>query len=377
MKITKMGEFLLLAVGSLTIMVGCVIVPGLPTVAVQLGVGSAASWLVTIPSLGVVVLGPLAGLLIGRLGLYKALCGGLFAYGLLGVSGAFLHGMVPVFADRLLLGGTTALVMACGTGLISEFYIGSARLGMIAKQGMSIELGGVMFLALGGWLAGLYWHLPFFLYLVAWVLLLLILRYLPDPGGHPGNGTSPGGRTSLPFALKVIYGAALCSMLVFFTGIIALPFRLGELAVSEAQTGYFLAFVSLIAVAAAAAMPMVVRRVGEWRTLCTAFVFYSLAHATFVFAGTISMMIVGGITMGMGFGLSIPLVNHVVIEQSPARQRGKHLAYLSMAIFCGQFLSSFMAFIPRGSTSIFAASASLALVASVAVLGLHTRAQVR
>jgi MFS family permease len=376
-KITKVGELLLLAVACLTIMVGCVIVPGLPTVATQLGVGSAASWLVTIPSLGVVILGPLAGWLITRFGLYKSLCGGLLAYGLLGVGGAFLHGMVPVFTDRLLLGGATAVVMACGTGLISEFYAGSARLGMIARQGMAIEIGGVIFLTLGGWLASVYWYLPFGIYLLAWVLLLLVLRYVPDPALHADDRAEQIGedRISLPFALKAVYGAALSSMVAFFTGIIVLPFRLNELAVSEAQTGYFLAFVSLIAVVAAAVMPAIARGLGEYRTLCAAFVFYSLAHLTFFLAGTVAVMIVGGVAMGIGFGLSVPLVNHMVIEKSHARQRGKHLAYLSMAIFCGQFLSSFMEFIPGDRASIFATAALIALVASFALGRLHTKAQ--
>jgi MFS family permease len=375
-KISKMGELLLLAVACLTIMVGCVIVPGLPTVAARLGVSSAASWLVTIPSLGVVLLGPLAGRLISRFGLYKALCGGLFTYGLLGAGGVFLQGMVPVFADRLLLGGATAVVMASGTGLISEFYSGSARLGIIAKQGMAIELGGVIFLALGGWLASVYWYLPFSIYLVAWVLLLLVLRYVPDPTSHADGPAEKGAiGIPLPFALKVVYGAALCSMIAFFTGIIVLPFRLNELAVSEAQTGYFLAFVSLIAVGAAAAMPALARAIGEYRTLCAAFLFYSLAHLTFCLAGTVAIMVAGGIAMGIGFGLSIPLVNHMVIEQSHARQRGKHLAYLSMAIFCGQFLSSFMEFIPGDRTSIFAAAALIALTAAIAVWRLHARAK--
>ena len=374
-KITKIGEFLLLAVACLTIMVGCVIVPGLPTVAAQLGASGAAGWLVTIPSLGVVLLGPSAGLLVARLGLYKALCCGLFAYGLLGAGGALLLGMVAVFADRLLLGGATAVVMASGTGLISEFYEGRSRLAMIARQGMSIELGGVIFLALGGWLAGLYWYLPFAIYLLAWVLLLLFLRYVPDPALHLEASVESVAGTDgpLPFALNATYGAALCSMVAFFTGIIVLPFRLHELAVSEAQVGYFLAFVSLIAVAAAAAMPVVARALGEHRTLCTAFLFYSLAHLTFFLAGAVATMIVGGIAMGIGFGLSVPLVNHMVIEQSHSHLRGKHLAYLSMAIFCGQFLSSFMEFIPGERTSIFAVAALIALAAAFAVWRLHTR----
>ena len=167
------GAFTLLAVACLTIMVGCVIVPGLTAVAGNLGAPSAASWLVTVPSLGVVIFGPLAGRFIDRLGAYRALLWGLFCYGLLGSGGVLLHGTLPVMIDRLLLGGATAVVMAAGTVLISLFYSGQARMKMIAAQGMSIELGGVIFLFIGGLLASLGWRWPFLLYLVAWLLLAL------------------------------------------------------------------------------------------------------------------------------------------------------------------------------------------------------------
>ena len=140
--LSALGSHTLLAVATLTIMVGCVIVPGLPAVAAQLGVGSGGSWLVTLPALGVVLFGPAAARLMERAGLRRALMLGLFLYGLLGAAGPYLRGAWLIYADRLLLGGATALVMAAGTGLISTFYTGRARLAMIARQGMAIELGG-------------------------------------------------------------------------------------------------------------------------------------------------------------------------------------------------------------------------------------------
>ena len=163
-------------------MVGCVIVPGLTGISDALGVKGAESWLVTLPSLGVVVFGPLAGRFIEKAGLFMALCLGLFLYGLLGGAGAFLSGYGLVFTDRFLLGGATALVMSAGTGLISVFYNGTARMQMIVRQGMSIELGGVIFLFIGGLLAAVGWRWPFSLYLFAWLMLAMVLVFVPRPG---------------------------------------------------------------------------------------------------------------------------------------------------------------------------------------------------
>ncbi|WP_229808946.1 MFS transporter [Salinicola rhizosphaerae] len=364
MKISRLGAFTLLMVACLTIMVGCVIVPGLPAIARELGVADAASWLVTIPSLGVVLFGPLAGRAIQALGLYRALCIGLFLYGLLGAGGVFLHGLVPVFLDRLLLGGATAVVMSAGTGLISAFYEGEARLKMIARQGMSIELGGVIFLSLGGFLAGLAWSWPFALYLFAWLMLLMVWLFVPRPPASSEGAQTPDS-TALGRALKRVYAAACASMIVFFLGVIVLPYQLHDLGLNEAETGNFLSFVSLVAVGAAALMPRVVGRVGESTTLLVAFTAYAVAHGLFSLAASLPLMLVGAVLMGIGFGLSVPLVNHMTVEQSHAALRGRNLAYLSMAIFTGQFLSAFSEFIPGSRSLIFLVAAMFALIVGV------------
>lgn len=351
MQLSRSGAFTLLAVACLTIMVGCVIVPGLPSIAAQLGVGSAASWLVTLPSLGVILFGPLAGRLIERLGLYRSLCLGLFAYGLLGVAAAILHGPVVVFVDRLLLGGATAVVMAAGTGLLSVFYEGQARLAMIARQGMAIELGGVIFLFIGGLLATLGWRWPFLLYLSAWVFLGMVLLFIPRPAEALDEDTAPA--APVPKALKAVFGFAALSMIIFFTGVILLPLSLHGIGLDEAQVGYFLSFVSLVAVVAAALMPRLNAHLGAHGTLLLAFAFYTSAYALFGFASSLGWLILGATCMGLGFGFSIPLVNHLTLEQSTPRQRGKHLAYLSMAIFGGQFLSSFMEWMPGEPAAVF------------------------
>jgi len=369
--LSRAASFSLLAVACLTIMVGCVLVPGLPVIARALGVEQAASWLVTVPSLGVIVFGPLAGKLIERAGSYTALCLGLFCYGLLGVAGFLLHGGVSVFADRLLLGGATAVIMAAGTGLISTFYEGQARLNMIARQGMSIELGGVIFLFIGGLLASAGWQWPFMLYLSAWVLLGLVLWLIPrPPRQHPDSASSE--RASASGGLKIVFAIAALSMLVFFTAVILLPLQLHTLGVQEAGIGYFLSSVSLVAVGAAALMPRAVRKVGEHGTLIFALVFYALAHLAFMNADGLTLMIEGGLCLGIGFGLSIPLANHMTVEQSPAHQRGRHLAYLSMAIFAGQFVSSFMEFVSADRSRVFGAAAALALLGA-ALLSWHLR----
>lgn len=362
--------FTLLSVACLTIMVGCVLVPGLPEIAAQLDVSQNASSLVTVPAIGVVVLGPMVGWVIGRIGLYRTLCTGLLLYGFLGVSGAWLQGEVVVFADRFLLGGATGMVMTAGTGLISALYDGNARLVMMAKQGMSIELGGVIFLFVSGLLATIGWSWPFALYLLAWVLLFMVIAYVPKSIAPQSESEDrPAGKIS--GALKLVYFAAFFTMISFFTGIIMLPMRLHEINVGAAEIGYFLSFVSLVAVGAACVMPKLTSRLGENGVLLAGFLCYVMSHACFAMAAGFVAFFAGGVLLGCGFGFTVPLVNHMTVEKSPPSERGRNLAYLAMAIFSGQFASSFMEYVPGSASRVFAAAALVALLSLIGLAIAH------
>jgi MFS family permease len=377
--INQAGAITLLAVSCLTIMVGCVIVPGLSEIATQLGVPHLANWLVTLPSLGVVLAGPLAGRAIDRWGAYSLLLVGLFCYGLLGVAGAWLPGAWPQIVDRLLLGGATAIVMAAGTSMIASFYAGDARLKMMARQGMAIELGGVLFLFIGGILASISWRWPYALYLFAWLMLLMVVITVPRPPQSTSSRALEENTRNSDRPLRPVLLAAVCSMMCFFTAVIMLPQRFAAMGIDATHIGYFLSFVSLVAVLAAAMMPDVAQRFGSYATLVMAFVCYLLAHLEFAAAPNMVLFIPGGILLGMGFGLSIPLVNHMTVEISQPHERGRQLARLSMAIFSGQFLAAFMAYLPGGMATAFVAAAVLAAVNVVAMgkIGRSATAQLK
>jgi MFS family permease len=361
------GGITLLAVSCLTIMVGCVIVPGLNEIAAQLSVSFLASWLVTLPALGVVVAGPLAGRAIDRFGAYAMLLIGLFCYGGLGVAGVGLPGAMLQIIDRVLLGCATAVVMSAGTSLIARFYQAEARLKMIARQGMAIELGGVVFLFIGGILASANWRYPYGLYLFSWLLLVMVLIYVPRPQQQMRAEISDEGTTDSDRLLRPVWLAAICSMICFFTAVIMLPQRFAAIGVNAAHIGYFLSFISLVAVLAAALMPHVARQFGNYTTLIMAFICYMLAHLEFAAAPNIMLCLPGGILLGMGFGLSVPLVNHMTIEISHVQARGRQLARLSMAIFAGQFMAAFMAYIPGHLSMAFFAAAVLAAINIIAI----------
>ena len=118
-KISNFGIFTLLLVSSLTIMVGTVVAPSLTGFVKNINFGFSPSWVITLPSLGVVVFAPFVGRLINRLGTLKLLSLGLVPYAILGGSGAFIANDYLLILNRFLLGAATV-----GTNKLMRTNIG-------------------------------------------------------------------------------------------------------------------------------------------------------------------------------------------------------------------------------------------------------------
>ena len=353
-RLSKLGSFSLLCIASLTIMVGALVAPGLLSISNALGINEYAVWLVTFPALGAVLFAPIAGKSIDKFGAYRALIVGLILYGALGFAVYWLNGPWFVLSNRILLGGITAVVMASSTVLISQWYTGNERLSMIAKQGMAIELGGVLFLFLGGTLASINWAYPLSLYLIAWLFLLMLLLFVPRK--HPSltvEAECDNNQTQQGLSLHQVYLFATMA------------------GYNEAQVGNLLAFISLVAVVAAYFMPKVAKHMSATYLLAVAFVAYALAHVGFANANGMPILLIGAVFAGIGFGFSIPLLNHMTVEKSAANVRGKNLSYFTMAVFGGQFITSFVEFIPGGTTVSFSTAMLLASIMAVILVAMQ------
>ena len=149
-------------------------------------------------------------------------------------------------------------------------------------------------------------------------------------------------------------------MTLFFSGFVVLPITMAHSGYTEDKIGFFLAFVSLMAVITAHFLPKIYVRCQEKGTLSIAFSFYALSHCAYYFAETPYLLIIGGVFSGVGFGLSIPLLNHITVEKSAPNNRGKNLSYFAMAVFLGQFITSFITLLPGNIQSVFAVVAIVA-----------------
>lgn len=366
MALSKTGELTLLLAATLTIMVGTSLAPGLYSIATALGVKEYAPLLITLPALGAILFAPFFGKCIDRMGSRTTLLLCLVGYFICGTGGALLYGPLPMALDRILLGGFAAGIMAAGTAEISLWYTGKARLGMIAKQGMAVEFGGVIFLFVSGLLSDFAWHSPFLLYCLGLICAVMCVLYIPATKINRPTTKPRSQNTSKK--MRHIMSTTFFAMILFFSMIISLPGHMTTLGFSSSQIGYLLSSISLVAVFAAMVMPRVVTKTSERTTVILAFVSYAIAHVFFASSTFTSVFIAGAIFAGIGFGFSIPLLTHTTVEISSDTNRGHNLSRFAIAVFSGQFATSALELFHLPKSMIFSVCAFISVLCILALV---------
>lgn len=372
----------LLLTSTLTVMSGAIISPALTGLAREFsgapGSATLVPLLLSAPALSIAIFAPIAGRLVDRVGRRPVLMVSLVLYAVAGGSGLVLGDLFAVLAGRFVLGVAVAGIMVTATTLVSDYFSGEHRSKVLGYQAASMNLGGVVFLALGGVLASWSSRGPFAVYLLALVLLPAVWRLVDEPGrsGAEEAGASAGARPGRLLdswrLLVVVYVLATVGMLVFYTIPTRLPFFLQDLGgYGPTAVGLVMALPNLVGAVVSTAYGWVHARFG----------FGSLAVATVALlgagvlviapAGGLGQVLGGLVLVGAGSGLLLPTVNGWVSTGTPAVVRATALGGLSTAIYLGQFASPLLS-APlvdgSGGSGVYHGAAALALVAAVGLV---------
>ncbi|MEE1832688.1 MFS transporter [Streptomyces sp. SP17KL33] len=355
----------LLLASTLTVMAGATISPALPAMRRHFAEVDDIAFLVrlllTVPALAIALGAPLVGVLVDRVGRKPVLVASTLLYAMAGGSGLVLDDVHALLAGRVLLGLAVAGVMTSATALVADLYEGPERARALGLQAGAMGFGGVVFLSVGGVLAGLDWRGPFLLYLVSLplaVAILLVVREPARPTAETTDLTSATNAPGAPGAAVVVRdglagraraltaGAAgilvlaFTGQLVFYTVPTQLPFHLAGLSgVGAVGSGLVIASMSAVQAVASTNYGRLAGRSG--RAALTAIVFALLAGGTALLglARGVPTVLAGLALIGTGVGLLVPHLNAWLVSRTPPPARGRMVSGITSALFLGQFLS--------------------------------------
>ncbi|UMB53302.1 hypothetical protein MKD41_13295 [Lutibacter sp. A64] len=97
-------------------------------------------------------------------------------------------------------------------------------------------------------------------------------------------------------------------------------------------------------------------------SLLAMMLFFMLGYFVLTTTQSISFLILTAVFIGVGFGFTIPLLNHMMLEVSTLQQQGENLGLFSMGVFGGQFLSTFINYISYNYKAIYGVASILAFI---------------
>ncbi|WP_375398728.1 MFS transporter [uncultured Sphingomonas sp.] len=324
-----------------------VLPPALPMIADYLGGGVAgeitAQRAQSLPFLGLVIGGLLAGGLIARFGLRRCLILAALCFAAAGLGGGSARSAAPLLVSCF-VAGLAASVLSCGlTTATGAVMAGDARIRTLGFQTASSDFSAIGGGIVAAMLAQFYgWRAPFAIYVGFGLLSLLLVAGAKTPV-VPRDDTSSG-LVAVARKAGPVYLAGGFIFLLMGTQPTLMPFHLAAhgLATPGARA------IVLVAAPAAAMLSSIAyalirgRIADRWMlvaaTIASALGFAGMALWT---GGTVPIA-AASVAVGIGAGLSFPMVIRAAFRNVQPALHGYSIGLLNTGVFSGVFLSPFL-----------------------------------
>ncbi|MFB6084008.1 MAG: MFS transporter [Halorientalis sp.] len=350
---TRATLWIVVAAATLTVMAGAILGPVVPAIQDGLGVSeSAAGLIITTHGALIVLVSPIAGSIIDRVGPRRPFVAGLLLYAAGGSAGLVIDAFGPLLLSRAVLGVGTAFVYTGITVLIYERFEGQRMDRALGLRSGANSAGAAVWPLVGGALGTVSWHLPFGVYLIALPLGLLAVALIPESTPSGADDTEPARddptgtlagllavfrRRPALLAVYLLYfgaNALLYSIVVFYPQLLA-----GIGTTSSLSISLYLAANGTAGGVSAALYDRLARRASRHELVLAAFALWLGAFAVATVAGSPLAAVPPVVGFGLGLGLVFPSAFSWVETLAPADRQGQFSSYLASAGYVGQFLA--------------------------------------
>lgn len=260
------------------------------------------------------------------------ICIGLTLVAVGGAMPLFLQHYPLIFLGRLLLGFGLGMINARAINMVSTHFTGKERLQMMGLRGSTEVLGSASLTAIVGLLLGLGWQMAFAIYLLAFVVLALYLKYVPEEpevAGDQGKADLPSASLT-PQAWKQALGLALVAFFVINVNsalTLKIPVMVQESGLgTPQQASWILSAMMLMGIVAGTAFSPLLGYLKE-KLLPIAVLVFSLCILLASLPSTLWLLSFGAILSGFFYSIVLTVLFNTASEKTP-----KHLLNTVMTI---------------------------------------------
>lgn len=344
MKNKKLIKTTLLLSSMFTVMAGAIIAPSLPQIEHVFkntkNIAFLTRLILSVPAIFTVIFSPIFGIMANKFGKKQLLLMSLSLYAIGGFSGFILNNIYFILGGRALLGIAVAGIMTISSTLIGDFFTGAERNKFIGLQGAFMGFGGVVFVSLAGILADIKWNLPFLIYLLSIVVLLIGGISLYDLKKEIHSSESTLSKSDYKLEVAKVYIFFFIGVVFFYMMPVQLPFLLDKLEnMTTSKIGFTISLMEL----SAAIVAFNYKTIKDFLSFDTIFIlslfFMGCGYVAIAYSVQYIFINVAVFIAGMGVGLLMPLGNLWIMQLAPANRRSIMVGNITTALFLGQFLS--------------------------------------
>lgn len=340
--------------------------------------------LASLPSLMTIPFVIISGKLAEKVSHILLLETGLGLFLLSGILYLVSDSMWQLIAVSALLGVGSGMIVPLSTGLISHYFTGEARVRQFGYSSAITNLTLVLATVVTGYLAEISWRLPFVVYLLPAVSIILSYSLKGDAGaGGQGVSANPPvtaqDNTASPVAGKagfmtgplietmILYGLATYLVIIISFN---LPFLMREYHFSSENAGIMISLFFLAIMLPGLAMGPVIRYLGN-RTLFAGFAAIAAGLLSILVAPVESFIAPGCILAGLGYGVIQPWVyekaTHMAVPGKITMALALIMAMNYIAILVCPFIINFCGWLLHLENQQFPFAFNLAISVSVSV----------
>jgi MFS family permease len=334
---------LLLAASCMSVLGAVLIAPVLPQMQEEFaavpGVEVLVPVVLTVPALMIGLIAPFAGLIADHFDRKRLLLIAMVGYTIFGTAPLYLTSLGAVLGSRVLVGVCEAAIMTSATTLIGDYWSGEKRSRYLALQTLVAALSATVFLGVGGALGAAGWRTPFWLYLIAILLVIPMARLLLQPAR---THDTEGARRLPPIPWRLLAAPCLVTIfggVVFYALIVELSFVLNSVGVTSTGTIGLISAAMSLATAAGAVVFGRLSRLSPRVLLPIEFTLSAVGLVVVFTTTSLTVITIGAVITGLGTGMLLPTLLTWAVNRLSFEQRGRGTGLWTGTLFIGEFLS--------------------------------------
>ena len=309
--------------------------------------------LTSLPSLLIIPFVLLAGKLAEKRDFIRLLRVGLWLFAASGVLYLFSSKMWQLMAVSALLGIGAGLIIPLSTGLISRYFTGEYRVKQFGYSSAITNMTLVVATAVTGYLAEVHWRLPFVVYLLPLISLVLsayLKKNTVSVTVKQASAVIPSMQSAPVISGK--YGIHIRHLiqLMLFYGLVTyvvlavtfnLPFLMEEHHFSSGNSGLRISLFFLAIMAPGFMLDNIVKLLGN-KTKLYSLLAVAVGLLLIWISPTEWLIVPGCILVGLGYGISQPLIYDKTVDTAIPQKTTLALAFVMVMNYLAILLSPFI-----------------------------------